>query len=236
MTPTIGKITLFPYEFEPNGWMNCDGRLVPISENEKLFTLLGTTFGSDSETTFGVPDLTKIAPANCKYCMAMNGTFNADFYEGIIGETLLSIAPPSARNVMECTGQTLTKDQAPLLLMYMGSPFGGDGVKNFNLPDLKAKAPTGLRYVMAVQGNDPNFPRDPYLGELFLLPYEVRTENLLVCNGSRMSSQSNDALFSLLGTRFGGDAQHFALPDLRATAPPNYSYYISARGLFPARS
>jgi len=233
----IGKITLFPYDFEPNGWINCDGRLIPTSENETLFTLLGTTFGGDGENTFAVPDLTRITPPNCRYCMTVKGAFNEDFYPGIVGETFLSVASPSARNLMECTGQTLTKQQAPLLLMFMGSRFGGDGVKNFNLPDLRGKAPAGLRYSIAVQGNDPNFPREPYLGELFLLPYEASTENLMLCNGNRMStSQSNGTLFSLLGMRFGGDAQQFALPDLRAAAPPNYSYYMSGRGVMPPRA
>lgn len=236
MSPMIGKITLFPYDFEPRNWMNCDGRLVPISENEILFMLLGTTFGGDGESTFAVPDLTNIAPPNCKYCMAITGTFNDNYYEGIVGETMLSVAPPSAGNVKECTGQSLTKEQAPLLMMFMGSRFGGDGVKNFNLPDMRGKAPNGLQYLMAMQGNDPNFPRDPYLGELFLLPYEAQSESMMLCNGSLISNENNRALHSLLGTRFGGDEQHFALPDLHAAAPPNYSYYISTRGVFPGRS
>lgn len=234
MPPMIGKITLFPYDFEPNGWINCDGRLIPTSKNETLFTVLGTTFGGDGENTFAVPDLTEITPPNCKYCIAIKGTSNEDFYQGIIGETFLSVARPHTRNVMECTGQSLRKEQAPLLLMFIGSRFGGDGAKNFNLPDMSGKAPAGLRYSMAVQGNDPNFPHEPYLGELFLLPYEASTENLMLCNGRRVSS--NGALFTLLGTRFGGDAQHFALPDLRGAAPPNYSYYMNARGVMPPRA
>jgi len=88
---------------------------------------------------------------------------------------------------------------------------------------------------MAVQGNDPNFLRNRYVGELFLLPYEVESDNLLLCNGSRVPSQSYGALYAVLGTRFGGDEQQFALPDLRETAPPKYSYYISTRGALPAR-
>jgi microcystin-dependent protein len=236
MFPHLGKITLFPYDFEPRDWIYCDGRLVPISDNETLFMLLGTTFGGDGESTFAVPDLTKISPANCKYCIAMKGTFNENYYEGIVGETMLSVAPPTARNVRECTGQSLTKEQAPLLMMYMGFGFGGDGVKTFNLPDLRGKAPSGLRYLMAVQGTDPNFPREPYLGELFLLPYEDNSQNLMLCNGSRVTRQSHESLYGLVGTRFGGDAEQFALPDLRAAAPPNYSYYISSNGRIPARS
>ena len=236
MSPSIGKITLFPYDFEPNGWIFCDGRSLAISEHETLFRLLGTTFGGDGESTFALPDLTNLAPSNCKYCIATRGTNNESYYEGLVGETMLSIGRPSARNVTECTGQTLTKEQAPLLMLYMGSRFGGNGVKNFNLPDMRDKAPAGLGYAMAVQGGDPNFARHSYVGELFLLPYEVVVEDLLLCNGSHVAKQNQGALYSVLGTNFGGDEDHFALPDLRAAAPPNYSYYISTRGVLPSRA
>jgi microcystin-dependent protein len=231
----IGKIALFPYDFEPSGWIFCDGRLVPNSENEVLFMLLGTTFGGDGESTFGLPDLSRMAPPNCHYCISVNGVVNDNYYEGIVGETMLAVASPSAQNLKECAGQTLTKEQAPLLLIYMGARFGGDGVKNFNLPDLRSNAPSGLHYLMAVQANDPNFPPNGYVGELIALPYEVQTETLLLCNGSHVSSQTHAALYSLLGTRFGGDSQHFALPDLRRSAPPHYSYYINTGGTFPSR-
>ncbi|HSE19489.1 MAG TPA: tail fiber protein [Pyrinomonadaceae bacterium] len=231
----IGKIALFPYEFEPSGWMFCDGRLVPISGNDVLFTLLGTAFGGDGESTFGLPDLSKLAPSNCHYCISVKGVFNDNYYEGIVGETMLSVAPPSAQNLKECMGQTVAKEQAPLLLLYMGAPFGGDGVKNFKLPDMRNHVPAGLRYLMAVQANDPNLSRNGYVGELFALPYEVQTETLLLCNGNRISTQTHAALYSLLGTRFGGDSEQFALPDLRASAPPRYSYYINTRGRFPSR-
>jgi microcystin-dependent protein len=231
----IGKITLFPYDFEPSGWIFCDGRLLPVSENEALFTLLGTTFGRDGESTFGVPDLRKIAPPNCNYCIATTGISDDSYYEGIVGETILSAAGPRASNLKECDGQTLRKEQAPLLLIYMGSRFGGDGVKNFSLPDMRSDAPDGLRYLMAVQANDPGFPRNVYIGELTLLPYEEQTQTLLLCDGSRVSTQSHPALYNLLGTRFGGDSEQFALPDLRAFAPSQYSYYINTRGTFPSR-
>ena len=235
MAPTIGKITLFPYDFEPSGWMFCDGRLVPISEHDVLFTLLGTRFGGDGESTFGLPDLSKTAPPNCNYCISVKGVINDNYYEGIVGETIMSVAPPSTQNLKECTGQTLIKEQAPLLLIYMGAQFGGDGGKNFNLPDMREKAPAGLRYLMAVQANDPNFPPNGYVGELIALPYEVQTDTLLLCNGTRVSAERHAALYNLLGTRFGGDSHQFALPDLRASAPPNYNYYINTRGTFPSR-
>lgn len=55
--PFIGLVTVVPYTFAPITWQECDGALLPISEYEVLFTLIGTTFGGDGQTTFAVPDL-----------------------------------------------------------------------------------------------------------------------------------------------------------------------------------
>jgi microcystin-dependent protein len=56
-TPYVGQLALVPYNFAPLGWMFCDGQLLPISENETLFNLIGTTYGGDGQSTFALPDL-----------------------------------------------------------------------------------------------------------------------------------------------------------------------------------
>ena len=55
--PYVGEIRLFAGNFAPAGWMFCEGQLLPISENETLFQLIGTTYGGDGESTFALPDL-----------------------------------------------------------------------------------------------------------------------------------------------------------------------------------
>ena len=55
--PYVGEIRMFAGNFAPVGWMFCEGQLLPISENETLFQLIGTTYGGDGETTFALPDL-----------------------------------------------------------------------------------------------------------------------------------------------------------------------------------
>ena len=55
--PYVGEIRMFAGNFAPAGWMFCEGQLLPISENETLFTLIGTTYGGDGESTFALPDL-----------------------------------------------------------------------------------------------------------------------------------------------------------------------------------
>ncbi|HLF26216.1 MAG TPA: tail fiber protein [Anaerolineae bacterium] len=56
-TPYIGEIRMFGGNFAPAGWAFCDGQLMPIAENDALFTLIGTTYGGDGQTTFALPDL-----------------------------------------------------------------------------------------------------------------------------------------------------------------------------------
>jgi microcystin-dependent protein len=60
--PYIGEIRMFGGNFAPRGWALCDGQLLAISQNTALFSLLGTTFGGDGRTTFGLPDLRGRAP------------------------------------------------------------------------------------------------------------------------------------------------------------------------------
>ncbi|QBQ43091.1 phage tail protein [Sphingobacterium psychroaquaticum] len=55
--PYMGEICLFPYAFAPKGWAPCNGQILNISTNTALFSLLGTMYGGDGRTTFGLPDL-----------------------------------------------------------------------------------------------------------------------------------------------------------------------------------
>jgi microcystin-dependent protein len=62
--PFYGEIRMFAGTFAPERWGLCDGQLLPISQNDALFSLLGTTYGGDGETTFGLPDLRGRVPVH----------------------------------------------------------------------------------------------------------------------------------------------------------------------------
>src|ERR687888_2594849 len=55
--PCVGEIRMFAVNFAPAGWMFCEGQVLPISEYETLFNLIGTTYGGDGQSTFALPDL-----------------------------------------------------------------------------------------------------------------------------------------------------------------------------------
>jgi microcystin-dependent protein len=63
-SPYVGQILLFGGNFAINGWALCNGQLLPISENETLFNLIGTTYGGDGQSTFGLPDLRGRVPVH----------------------------------------------------------------------------------------------------------------------------------------------------------------------------
>jgi microcystin-dependent protein len=60
--PFLAEIRMFGFNFAPKGWAFCDGQLMPISQNTALFSLLGTNFGGDGRTTFGLPNLQAKVP------------------------------------------------------------------------------------------------------------------------------------------------------------------------------
>jgi microcystin-dependent protein len=60
--PFLGEIKMVSFNLTPKGWALCNGQLLPISQNSALFSLLGTTYGGNGTTTFGLPDMRARAP------------------------------------------------------------------------------------------------------------------------------------------------------------------------------
>jgi microcystin-dependent protein len=73
MEPLLGTIQVFAFGFAPVGWAPCNGMLLPIQENTALYTLLGTTYGGDGQTSFALPKLAPLAPNGPGYYIAMLG-------------------------------------------------------------------------------------------------------------------------------------------------------------------
>ena len=62
--PFLAEIRIIGFNFAPSGWAFCDGQILPINQNQSLYSLLGTTYGGDGETSFALPDLRGRAPAH----------------------------------------------------------------------------------------------------------------------------------------------------------------------------
>jgi microcystin-dependent protein len=75
--PFMGELKLLPISFAPKGWATCDGQLMPINTNQALFSLLGTMYGGNGQTTFALPDLRGRVPMHSS-AIAQGSAFGAE--------------------------------------------------------------------------------------------------------------------------------------------------------------
>jgi microcystin-dependent protein len=93
--PYVGEIRMFAGNFAPAGWMFCSGQLLPISENETLFQLIGTTYGGDGQSTFALPNLQSRIPIHMGTSTASGNTYQLAEAAGTESVTLTVQQIPS---------------------------------------------------------------------------------------------------------------------------------------------
>lgn len=145
-----------------------------------------------------------------------------DPFVGQIALFAFSFAP---RGWMPCQGQMLQVSQNTALFSVIGKYYGGDGNTTFALPDLRDMTPRGLQYCIALQGVYPGNAGGALasVGEMALLPYSFAPQGWANCNGQLLPVADFEALFGVLGKRYGGDGvETFGVPNL-ITAPPRNS-------------
>jgi microcystin-dependent protein len=98
--PYVGEIRMFAGNFPPNGWMFCEGQLLPISEYETLFNLIGTTYGGDGQSTFALPDLQGRLPLHMG--TALGTTFTIGENGGVESVTLTTQQIPIHTHGLLC--------------------------------------------------------------------------------------------------------------------------------------
>lgn len=100
--PFIGQITLFPYTFAPVNWADCLGQTLPVAQYSALFSLLGTTFGGNGTTTFGLPNLDGRAAVGVGSLMG-GGTYRMGEMGGAATVTLDPSTMPSHAHSLNAT-------------------------------------------------------------------------------------------------------------------------------------
>jgi microcystin-dependent protein len=164
--PYVGEIRMFAGNFAPAGWMFCEGQILPISENETLFQLIGTTFGGDGQQTFGLPDLRGRVPIHMG---SGPGLFNHVLSEtGGAEEITLAVQqiPIHSHVPLANSGNGSSSDPTnnfwaaqPALLQYIGP-----GTANANL-NVTLPANT----IAATGGSQPHTNFQPYLCVDFII-------------------------------------------------------------------
>jgi microcystin-dependent protein len=256
ITPYIGEIVLYPFPFAPASWAPCQGQLIAISQNIPLFSVIGNEFGGDGVTTFALPDYRNLTPPNMQYCIALQGLQSKGAPRpASVGEiTILPYVTPAAW--YNCNGQLLDVSQNQSLFRLIGTSFGGGGTW-FKLPNLTTLPPPFPQYPPVRQTAPPGAPGPtptrssycifnggaktsgtPLLCEIRMIASFAVPAGWVSCNGQLFPIEQNQALFSLLGTTFGGDGRFkFALPNLsRVRLPTGLGYYIAVVGQYPSRA
>jgi microcystin-dependent protein len=162
--PYIGEIRIFAGNFNPNGWAFCDGALMAISENDALFNLIGTTYGGDGQSTFGLPDLRGRVPihmgtlSGTTYVIGQNG--------GVESVTITTQTMASHNHPLLATNANSVLSPANAELAVVSSSqqgivlYNSGGAPNTNLN------PTGFGLS---GGNQPHDNLQPYQGLNFII-------------------------------------------------------------------
>ena len=153
--PYVGEIRMFAGNFAPAGWMFCEGQLLPISENETLFNLIGTTYGGDGQSTFALPDARGRLPIH------FGNRFTLGETGGVEGVTLTVAQIPSHSHGM------LVSDDIPLQ-NGPGSNVLGQAAGKFyraGVPTLQMNA--GV--IGSTGGSQPHTNFQPYLCVDFII-------------------------------------------------------------------
>jgi microcystin-dependent protein len=164
----VGEIRIFAGNFAPTGWAQCDGQLLPISQNTALFSLLGTYYGGDGKSTFALPNLQDSVPLHqgqgpglSDYALGQSG--------GEAGVTLLTTEMPShTHQAMGISGSDQTSPgpgvvwgslagRTPPPMYASGNPdvtmgFSASGVTGSSLPHNNLQPLLVLNFIIAQQG------------------------------------------------------------------------------------
>src|SRR5215831_4809594 len=103
--PFVGEVRMFGGNFAPAGWAFCQGQLIPISENETLFNLIGTTYGGDGQETFALPDLQGRVPLHQGQGPGISQSYIIGEEAGVESVTLTTQSTPIHNHAFLCSNE-----------------------------------------------------------------------------------------------------------------------------------
>ena len=109
--PFVAEIRIFPFNFAPTGWAFCDGQILPISQNTALFSLLGTVYGGNGQSTFALPNLQGSAPMQQGQGQGLSVRSLGE-QSGVESVTLLVSEMPFHTHIMQASSQEATAGTA----------------------------------------------------------------------------------------------------------------------------
>ena len=160
--PYVGEIRMFGGSFAPAGWAMCQGQLMPISENETLFNLIGTTYGGDGQETFGLPDLQGRTPIHSGQGPNISQNYQIGEKAGVESVTLTTQQIPVHTHPM-LASQGVASQTNP----------GGNLISQATQAQLYiedvANSPMSAGSVLPVGGSQPHENLQPYLCVTYII-------------------------------------------------------------------
>ena len=172
--PYLGTISIFAGNFAPRAWMFCQGQLLPISQYDALFALLGTTYGGDGQTTFGLPDL------RGRHAVAAGQGIGLSQYTlgemaGVESTTLLSIQMPTHNHgVVTATlqQQASTVNNSGVSSPAAAYPAAGSQVYAATSDETMGAPFSGMGTSSISGSSQPVDTRSPYIAMNFVIAVE----------------------------------------------------------------
>lgn len=156
--PYVGEIRMFAGNFAPAGWMFCEGQLLPISEYETLFNLIGTTYGGDGESTFALPDLRGRIPIHQGNGFVLAETGGAEEITLTVNQ-IPAHSHPALGSTNTGTGTAPLNNVLSNLVSATNSAYGTDNPQTNLSP----------QSISSVGGNQPHTNFQPYLCVNFII-------------------------------------------------------------------
>jgi len=198
--PYLGEVNIFAGNFAPRGWALCQGQILPISQHDALFSILGTTYGGDGRTTFALPDLR--------------------------GRTVIG-AGQGAGLTNRPVGQeggvervTLTEAQMPTHNHTMPSSSETTGNTGGGQPHTNMQPYLAMNHTLSTTGPFPNRTGSGSpsgaIGTIDIFAGHFAPGDSELLQGQHIPIASNPALYAILGPTYGGDGRtDLAVPDLQ---------------------
>lgn len=111
--PFLGEIKIISWNFSPKGWSFCNGQLLPINQNQALFSILGTTYGGNGQTTFALPDFRGRAPIHTGQGFLLGQAAGQEFHTLTQSEMPAHNHPLNASNVADGANVNLPANNFP---------------------------------------------------------------------------------------------------------------------------
>ena len=163
--PYIGEIRMFGGTFAPNGWAFCNGQLIAIAENDALFTLIGTTYGGDGQSTFALPNLQSRVPIHQGTNAANGIAYQIGQPGGVESVTLTTQQLAAHTHPMPATGTSQTLSPQNAFFAVATSSQAGVNVYSTDVPNTSLVPAS----ILPTGGNQPHDNLQPYLALNFII-------------------------------------------------------------------